>query len=341
MPSITSLLNPLIKEFSRLHYKKYRDDTGTFLLEGPCLIYEALNAKINLKYIAYTESFKNSNEGENILGMLLKINIPSFKVTDLIMKKIGTLTVPPGIIGIAYAPKIKISFAKNYNLLLLLDGIQDPGNLGTIIRTALGGGCNGLIATSKTVDFYNPKAVRGSMGALFYLSCQSGWSWEEVKQLKEQDISIIVADPKSKTPYWDANLSNSTLLVLGSEGHGPSKKVLNIADKTVAIPLEAKFDSLNVAIAAGILIFEARRQRLQYLQRLQNLENLQTSQKSNLKKSNGHSLANLSPICYNQFGLRTSLERSGQTVQTLDIFWQIFQVTGSVSAYLMYKRLQS
>lgn len=271
-----------MKQFRKLHNRKYREATGTFLLEGSSLLKEALKAKLHIVYAAYTNNFQQSKNSTGLFTTLSSLKIPLSLINDKVMAAITTLTTPPGIIAIARTPQNSISLAaplsgssgastltaNSSSLMLLLEGIQDPGNLGTIIRTSYASGCLGIAAIKGTVDFYNPKVVRGSMGALFHLPCESSWSLEQVRELKQQGFQIIATVPQTGTPYWKADLRGPIALLLGNEAQGVSKEALTIADKMVTIPLNRNIEdpgggigSLNVAVAAGILLFDAKRQQ--------------------------------------------------------------------------------
>lgn len=246
--------------FLNLHTKKYRDESETFLLEGLTLIEEAINAKIQIQLAAYTEHLLISKNGKELFSYIRRLNLQLILVSENVMSQISTLTTPPGIIAIAKTPKSNIAINKSLKNILILEEIQDPGNLGTILRTALGSGCSGVVSMKKTVDFYNPKVIRGSMGAIFHIPCESGWDYANINIFKKQGVRIITPISHHGVPYWEADLSGPIAFILGNEAKGASKEALALSDQTVTIPIDKRTDSLNVAVAAGILLFEAIRQ---------------------------------------------------------------------------------
>ncbi|MBC7325928.1 MAG: RNA methyltransferase, partial [Moorella sp. (in: Bacteria)] len=147
-------------------------------------------------------------------------------------------------------------------LLMIAAGIQDPGNLGTIWRTALGVGATGLVLTRGSVDPYNPKVVRAAMGATFRLPVVGGVEPAALAQeLRAAGIKLVVADVAAPLVFWQADLSGSLALTVGSENHGPGGELLAAATARVGIPLAGPMESLNAAVAAALLLYEALRQR--------------------------------------------------------------------------------
>ena len=230
-------------------------------MEGLSIIKEAINAKLQIKHTAYTENFIASRNGKELLSYLRHLNLQLISVSEKKMAQISTLTTPPGIIAIAKTPTSNILINKAVKTILILEEIQDPGNLGTILRTALGSGCSGVASMKKTVDFYNSKVIRGSMGAIFHIPCESGWDLENIKSLRKQGVRIITTVPRHGIPYWEANFSGHVGFIIGNEAKGVSKEIIDLSDLTVTIPLDSRADSLNVAVAAGILLFETIRQQ--------------------------------------------------------------------------------
>ena len=145
-------------------------------------------------------------------------------------------------------------------LLLVAQGVERPGNLGTIVRTACSSGATGLLACDVGTDVFHPDTVRGAVGTLFHLPVAECGTSEALPWLREHGIGIVVATPAAARPYWEADLSRPVALVVGSERHGVSAAWTGAADETIAIPMPGPSDSLNVAVAAGIVLFEAVRQ---------------------------------------------------------------------------------
>jgi TrmH family RNA methyltransferase len=146
-------------------------------------------------------------------------------------------------------------------LLLVAETVERPGNLGTIIRTACGAGADALVVCDGATDAFHPEAVRGAAGALFKLPIAESETPASISWLRDRRIRIVVATPDADRTHWDANLAGSTAVVVGNERHGVSRRWLEVAHEIVRIPMPGPADSLNVAVAAGVVMFEAARQR--------------------------------------------------------------------------------
>jgi len=233
--------NKLIRS---LHLKKFRGQRGLFIIEGIRAIKEALAAKIPLEIVLATEAFSNKNTS---LTQLVESN----KIGNISPKELNHLSPsasPSGILAVCKIPKFK-----NPNLdqnFIYLDNVSDPGNMGTILRTASWFGINQVGLSEGCIDPYNPKAVRSAMGAHFHLS------WIGHLELSTMNKhTIIGADHRGKSIDSLEKKSENWVLVLGSEAHGLSETVRAALDKTVAIPQIGAGESLNVGVAMGILLF--------------------------------------------------------------------------------------
>lgn len=228
---IESVNNDKIKEYAKLNDKKYRDKTNLFIVEGEHLVREALNA--NRLVEAY------SLDGS--VGM--KVSLP-------VMKKLSSLTHVPNVIGIA-----KKSDNNNiHGNILMLDTIQDPGNLGTIIRSAVAFGIDTIVTSKKTVDLYNPKVIRSTEGLIFKINYVVTDLYSFLESNKD-NYTIITTDVKDGEDVSKINVQNKYILIMGNEGKGVSDNLAESADSTVYIPI-SNCESLNVAIATSIILYE-------------------------------------------------------------------------------------
>ena len=243
-----------IKKIHSLSKKKYRKQFEKFIIEGIHPITEAIKSKIpNLK-IYMTDSFLQHPKHIRFLQSLQNTNYILTTVQDSIMEKISDAVTPPGIIATCSLPKQDSpDFSKRLNWLYL-DRIRDPGNLGTLLRTSAWFHITHVALSPRCIDPYNPKVVRSGMGAHFHLSIYNNMDLSEYKAHK---FTIIGADQKG-TPLSNTTASGSVpwVLVLGSEVHGISLKNIPLLDCAVSIPRVGKGDSLNVAIAGGILLHQ-------------------------------------------------------------------------------------
>ena len=229
---ITSLTNEKIKELVKLNNSKNRKLAGKFLVEGPHLVLEAKNAGV-LEMVITTDA--------NIEGLL---------VSEAVMKKIANTVNPVKVIGLCkMIKKEEIS-----NRVLILDDIQDPTNLGTILRTAKAFGFNTVFASNNTVDFYNDKVIRGSQGAIFKLNLIAGDIISFINKLKNTH-EVYGTNVRNGIDVKDITCSNNIAVILGNEGRGVKEEVEALCHKNLYIALD-NMESLNVSVAGAILMYE-------------------------------------------------------------------------------------
>lgn len=244
---ISSKDNEIVKHIKRLTEKKYRDEYNEFVIEGIRIIEEAIVEKASIKKIIITESF-NAN----------LLNIEKYEIitlTDNLFKSISDVSNPQGILAII-EKNVNKEIDYNNNLFLLLDEIQDPGNIGTILRTADSVGLNQIIVSKNSADIFNPKVVRSTMGAIFRVSVIYCDLEKEIKELKEQGFRILATDLKGAKSIYDTDF-NKSAIVIGNEGNGVSKSILDLADERIIIPMKGKTESLNASVATGIILYKA------------------------------------------------------------------------------------
>lgn len=254
---LTSLQNPLIKQIRKLHSAKERRSQNLFLLEGTHLIEEACKVNYPLASACCTEQWQamHSNLWQQLCLQAERAEIVSADV----LKAIATTVQPDGVV--ATAKRQPLAKLAPTGLILALETIQDPGNLGTIVRTAAAAGASGLWLSQDSVDIDNPKVLRASAGQWFRLPMAIS---SELKatclECQRAGMQIVATLPNAKSTYWEINWQQPTLILLGNEGAGLSSELSAIANKQVSIPLSAGVESLNVAIAAALLLYEAQRQ---------------------------------------------------------------------------------
>ncbi len=238
---ITSLTNQEIKFLTKLKQKKFRDQEKLFLVEGEHLIEEALKKKLIIKIIV-TE--QNKSIYPNIDSKLI--------VTKEIMKKLSSLETPPNIIGLCKMQEEQ----EVGNKILILDNIQDPGNLGTIIRSAVAFKIDTIILSPNTVDIYNSKVIRSSQGMLFHISIIRKDLTLELEKIKQRNIAIYTTDVKNGIDIKEINQNMKYALIVGNEGQGVSPAIAKYADKKIYIKTNPVVESLNVGVATSILLYE-------------------------------------------------------------------------------------
>ena len=259
---ITSLTNKKIKNLVQIAEKsKYRKEQKVFLVEGTKMFLEAKEENIVEVYL--TESFLEKEKEEKLLWDKLK-NTRYELVTEEVFKKISATMTPQGILAVVKQAQYELQqlWQKINPLLLLVEDIQDPGNLGTMIRTAEGAGVDGIIMTKNTVDIYNPKTIRSTMGSVYRMPFYYTENLIHImEELKKQKIKIYAAHLEGKQSYYDLDYTGGTAFLIGNEGNGLKKETADRADCYMKIPMEGQVESLNAAVASVILMYEAARQR--------------------------------------------------------------------------------
>ena len=247
---ITSIQNEQVKFLVKLHQRKFREKFGQFFIEGTHLVEEAFHSDWQIDQLIYTEQAE---------GKLPKwsYKLPSMVVSEQVFKHI-TKTVQPQ--GIAAIIKMKNWENASGKYTLLIDAIQDPGNLGTLIRTADAAGFSRVVLGKGTVDLFNDKVIRATQGSLFHLPIFQNELVAEINELQEKGVTIVASaiDEKSVT-YDKMTIDNNVALIVGNEGAGINKQLLNLADQCIKIPIYGKAESLNVSVAAGILMYYIRK----------------------------------------------------------------------------------
>lgn len=251
MEIITSRQNKKAKYYKSLLQKKYRREEGIFPVEGSVVIEEAI-LKCAPEYVAIREN----EDYPSILKYLIKNKIPYDFYREEVFETLTDTKSPQGII--AYFKIFNKTFKETRGKFIYLDGIKDPGNLGTIIRTSDALKLDGVILSNKTCDLFMPKVVRATMASIFRVPIYLDFEQNPLEKLKE-NFEIVTTSLEESQDIKDFTFKQNTILVIGNEAHGVSENILKIADKNIKIPMKDGVDSLNVAVAAGILIYEMTR----------------------------------------------------------------------------------
>lgn len=264
---ITSKTNKIYKHIKNLGSKKYREKYNEFIIEGIRLVREAIDSSAQLSLLAVSESFSQSDEGKQYLQSIEKYRIKVYRVNDKMFQEITQTQTPQGILGIAsmgyFSLQKLLKERKENPFYIYCDGIQDPGNMGTIIRTADAVNADGVLLSRGCVDIYNPKTVRSTMGSLFHLPIvKVGDSDETLDYLKENGLVVLGGHLKASKYCYEIDMKQGIVIVIGNEANGISKEVVTKLDYLVKIPMPGRAESLNAAVAAGILMYEVVRQRV-------------------------------------------------------------------------------
>jgi TrmH family RNA methyltransferase len=250
------------KKLAKLKTKKERDKQGRFLIEGLRLCQEAANSGWPIESVLYTKSFEEKTKGKNLLRKLHHSNAALIQVKSQTLSKLSDTVTAQGILCVA---KVKSS-AKNAlwergrKLIVALDGIRNPGNVGTLIRTADAFDADGMILSTDTVELFNPKLVRSTMGAVFRLQIFEEVDLEKtLLKLKKHKFKIVGTDVKRGKSLEEFIPGGKICLLIGSEAKGLNEKLTKLSDEVIHIPTHGKSESLNVAVAGGILLYEIKR----------------------------------------------------------------------------------
>ncbi len=254
--TIVSTKNPLAKQFRKLHQAKERRRQNMFLLEGTHLLQEACAVDYPLLQVAMTEAWSLAHG--DLLRQLQRLETDIRLVSTEVLASMCTTVSPDGVVAIAQRSVKREDASKALSLGVALENLQDPGNLGTVIRTAAATACDRIWLTNDSVDVDHPKVLRATAGQWFRLPMQIIPNLESLKLL---DVQLVATTPKASLVYWDLDLRQPTIFLMGNEGAGLSQQVMDLATYQVKIPLATNVESLNVAIATAVLLYEAKRQR--------------------------------------------------------------------------------
>lgn len=241
MEKITSISNQLIKDIYQLKQKKYRTQTKQFMVEGLHLVEEAYKNKVLKIVLSNDELLLNKFN-----------NVKTVLVNNQIIEKLSNTTTPQNVLGVVDIIENKFELVDKY---LILDGVNDPGNLGTIIRTSLALGVNHLILSNNTVDIYNDKVIRATQGAIFKANIYYTDLEDIYIKLKQNNIKIITTSLEANKTLNDLEKMDKFAIVVGNEANGISNVSKEYADELIIIPMKNNIESLNVGIASGIILY--------------------------------------------------------------------------------------
>lgn len=257
---ISSNQNPKIqKTRAILQQSKERKNSGLFVIEGVRLFEEAIQANWEMDFILHSDNL--SSRGVELLILAEERKIDIDEIPFSLMRKIANTEHPQGIIAVVQQKKAPIP--QPLNFVLICDSISDPGNLGTILRSADAAHVQAVFVTPNSTDPYSPKVVRAGMGAHFHIPIYQA-DWQEIHEIckkSKQPLHTYLATADADLSCWDADLRIPCAMIVGSEASGPGNEAHELADTKIKIPMPGESESLNAAVAASILLFETLRQR--------------------------------------------------------------------------------
>ena len=258
---ITSVKNTKIKMVRELlRAKKHRDQTRTMVVEGVRLAEEALKANATINFCLYSDHI--SERGKKIVHKIQALSYNAEEVSADLLDRISDTKASQGILLTAPYPEVPLQ--KKVDPVIVLDKIRDPGNMGTILRTAAAMDIGAVLLTAGTTDPFSPKVMRAAMGAQFHLPIRYMGAQDILNLCKDFngiELSIFLTDSSSLKTCWETDLSKPACIIIGSESEGVSANIREIADESISIPMGSLMESFNAAVAASILMYEIKRQR--------------------------------------------------------------------------------
>lgn len=261
MQIITSKDNDIIKSVRKLKEKKFRDQNNEYIVEGIKMIKEAILEEAVIKLIIVCE--ENVNSGTIDKKLLYEIaKYECIYVNKKIFSLITDVQNPQGILAVIEKQNSEENIDYKQDVIVVLDGIQDPGNLGTILRTIDSVGLNQVIVSKETADAYNPKVVRSTMGAIFRVNIiESDNLLETLKNLKKHKYKVMATSLETQNSIYDVDY-NKKVIVIGNEANGVSKEILDYSDEKIKIPMLGKTESLNASVATAVILYEYVRNKI-------------------------------------------------------------------------------
>lgn len=258
MEYIQSKDNLLIKDIKKLKEKRYRISSNMFLVEGFRFVQEALESDFEVVNIFISARGEFKYESSSVKNKLQR-DTKVYSISDSLFKDICDTEHPQGIIATVKSKPVEIKY--DHGFYLLADKIQDPGNMGTIIRTAHAAGALGVIITKGTVDIYNEKTLRATMGSIFKIPVIYDSDLSLIQKLRDSGFKLVASSLDCDKNFYDIDLKEKVIISVGNEGNGISNEVYELCDLKIKIPMPGGAESLNVAVAASIMMYEVVRQK--------------------------------------------------------------------------------
>jgi RNA methyltransferase, TrmH family len=261
---ITSKANPLVKRARRLKQRKYRDKEGAFLIEGIHLVWAAIENDAPIETLLFCPGLLTSERAGALVAAHEKMGLQVALLSEEAYGAFSDRENPAGLAAIARATPATVGdlMIKEDSVFVVLHNVGNPGNLGTILRTLDAVGGAGAILVGETADPYHPAAVKASMGALFAHTIVSETDFDFIAAWAELGgVRLITTSARAEKDHWEVDYKGPVALVLGSEAHGLPDDIREAGEEVVRIPMEGNVTSLNLAVAAGVLLYEIKRFR--------------------------------------------------------------------------------
>ena len=263
---LTSLRNPTLQAARRLKNRRIRNDSQRFRIEGYREVERALDAGIELEHAIYCDAISRFERCRQTLKRITaQTNAIVYATTKRVFIGVTQWQNPDGLLVVAKQPSTALDEfrAVSKGVYLIVDGIEKPGNLGSMFRSADATGCNGILISDPTVDLFNPNVVRSSLGTIFTTPCAVATAPEIYAWIRTHDLRIVSTSPSTEQSYLNTALDSDCAIVIGSEKDGLNSSWLARSDELVSLPTEGYSDSLNAAMTATVMLFESFRQRIE------------------------------------------------------------------------------
>ena len=259
MKRITSRQNPLVARFRSVA----RGDEPGILLEGPHLIAEALAAGVGIRYVMTTAKGMGRDDIAALIPQLERVRADVSSVPEAVIAAVSQLNSSSAIVAVGDSPESSVArLFSGTPLVAIACDVQDPGNVGAIVRAVEAAGGSGVVAAGRSADPYGPKALRGSMGSALRLPIGRGGAEDAVVLARRHGCRVLAAVPRGGESLFDLDLTSGVAVLIGGEGAGLARTLVEAADTPLTIPMEPQVESLNAAMTAALVMYEARRQRM-------------------------------------------------------------------------------
>lgn len=263
MNYIQSSQNSVIKEIKALHLKKNRDSEGLYFVEGIRFVNDAIDNGQDIIKVIISDKLESLNGGKELIDRVTALCNECYLVNEKLFKEISDTKTPQGILAVLKKQEfIFDNIIEKGNSIVILDSLQDPGNVGTIIRTSDAANISAVILTKGCVDLFSPKVLRSTMGSVFHMPIFEGMNINEIiLQLRKSGYKVIASHLRGQVNYYDEDLTDKIAIIVGNEANGISDETAELSDRLVKIPMPGRAESLNASVAASIMIYEIVRHK--------------------------------------------------------------------------------
>ena len=260
---LTSHRNALVRQSRDLKRRRYREESGKFRIEGSREIDRAIDGGIEIEYVLYCDSISRFKRAEDTLQRIKSlIGVEVHSTSSSVFANLSQWQNPDGLLAVAKKSDVSLEAleASNDDIFLVIDGVEKPGNLGSMFRTVDAVGCRGILISDPVVELFNPNVIRASLGTVFTTTCAVAKADDLIEWLRKHGLKIVSSSPSGSLSYIEAPLGSGCAVVIGSEKDGLNESWFKASDVVVKLPNEGFADSINAAMAANALLFESYRQ---------------------------------------------------------------------------------